>query len=140
MSEKGDFKFTVCDRNGRQCVSSSAKWEASVGYSRAVRSGPFIAVSGTVGVESDGSFALTVGDQTRRSLTIISAALEALGSNLGQVIRTRIFVTNISLWEEVGTAHAEAFGSTRPATSMVEVSRLIDPRCLVEIEADAIVP
>ena len=105
-----------------------------------MRSGPFIAVSGTVGVEADGSYAPTVGAQTRRALAIIKAAVESLGGTLGHVIRTRIFVTDISAWEEVGTAHAEYFGGIRPATSMVEVSRLIDPRILVEVEADAFVP
>jgi len=134
--------LSVVERSGRLCVGSdaAAKWEASVGYSRAVRSGPFIAVSGTVGVEADGSYAPTVGAQTRRALAIISAAVESLGGTLGHVIRTRIFVTDISAWEEVGAAHAEFFGAIRPATSMVEVSRLIDPRILVEVEADAVVP
>lgn len=109
-----------------------------MGYSRAVRSGPFVAVSGTVGVEEDGSYALSAGAQMRRALTIVRLALEALGARLDQVIRTRIFVRDIAQWLEIGEAHAEVFGDIRPATSMVEVSRLIDPRILVEIEADAI--
>lgn len=132
--------FSIVERSGRQCVNSAAaKWEGVVGYSRAVRSGPFVAVSGTVGVEADGSYAPTAGDQTRRAIAIIRLAIEALGGHLENVLRTRIYVTDITQWAEIGAAHAEAFGEIRPATSMVEVSRLIDPRILVEIEADAVI-
>jgi enamine deaminase RidA (YjgF/YER057c/UK114 family) len=111
-----------------------------VGYSRAVRSGPFITVSGTVGLNADGSYPATVGEQARRALAIIGAAIEALGGRLEHVVRTRMFVTDMAAAGEVGRAHGEVFGAIRPATSMVEVSALIDAVALVEIEADAVVP
>ncbi|MDH4126917.1 MAG: RidA family protein [Gammaproteobacteria bacterium] len=125
----------------RQRVSSGAPWEALVGYSRAVRSGDFIAVSGTTAVGNDGKL-IGEGDayqQTVRCIEIIRAALQQAGADLRHVIRTRIYVTDITLWQEIARAHQQAFDGVRPATSMVEVSRLIDPAMLVEIEADAIV-
>jgi enamine deaminase RidA (YjgF/YER057c/UK114 family) len=134
-----DVKITVEERLGRRCASTGAKWEPIMGYSRAVRSGNVIAVTGTVGINADGTYSKSVGEQTARALAIIRASIEALGGKLEQVIRTRVFVTDISQWEEVARVHGELFKDIRPATTMVEVSRLIDAEILVEIEADAIV-
>lgn len=134
-----DISITVTDRHGRRCASSGSKWEPVIGYSRAVRHGNHIAVTGTVGVNVDGSYPETVSEQTRRALTIIRAALEALGGRMEQVIRTRLFVTDISQWKAVGEVHGQIFGDIRPATTMVEVQRLIDDGALIEIEADAFV-
>lgn len=125
----------------RERYSSGAPWEAIVGYSRAVRTGPFIAVTGCAAVGPDGQL-VGEGDayaQAVRCIEIIAEVLEKADANLSDVVRTRIFVTDIDRWEEVGRAHKEAFGDIMPATTMVEVSRLIDPGMLVEIEADAVV-
>ena len=135
-----DVRITVSERHGRRLASSGSKWEPIVGYSRAVRSGNVIAVTGTVGVNADGTYAPAVAEQTRRALEIIRAALEALGGRLEHVIRTRMFVTDISRWEEVAAVHGKVFGEIRPATTLVEVARLIDAEALIEIEADAILP
>ena len=135
-----DIRITVTERHGRACASSGSKWEPIMGYSRAVRSGNAIAVTGTVGINADGSYAPALADQTRRSLTIIRAALEALGGRLEHVLRTRMYVTDVSKWEEVATVHGEVFGDIRPATTIVEVARLIDAGAQIEIEADALVP
>jgi enamine deaminase RidA (YjgF/YER057c/UK114 family) len=135
-----EVKATVVERHGRKTASTGAAWEPIVGYSRAVRSGALIAVSGTVGINPDGKYPASLGEQTRRALAIIRAAVEALGGRLEHVIRTRMFVTDIRRWEEAARAHGEVFGEIRPATSMVEVSRLIDADALVEVEADAVVP
>ncbi|MDR3639013.1 MAG: RidA family protein [Isosphaeraceae bacterium] len=132
-------KVTVEERGGRTYASTGSAWEPVIGYSRAVRSGTHIAVTGTVGVEANGSFAPTVKDQTRRALTIVLAAVEALGGKASDVVRTRIYVTDISRWEDVGHAHGEVFGTIRPATTMVQVARLIDDAAFVEVEADAVV-
>ena len=134
-----NIQITVTPRAGRQTASSGSKWEPIMGYSRAVRSGPFIAVTGTVGLNADGAYSPSVADQTRRSLAIIQAAIEALGGKLENVIRTRMYVTNISRWEEVAKIHGELFCEIRPATSIIEVTRLIDDKALIEIEADAVV-
>jgi enamine deaminase RidA (YjgF/YER057c/UK114 family) len=134
-----DIKITVEDRAGRRCASSGSKWEPIMGYSRAVRSGNLIAVTGTVGVNADGTYAKSVGEQTARSLAIIRAAVEALGGKLEHVIRTRMFVVDVSQWEQVACVHGEVFKDIRPATSIIEVARLIDAEALIEIEADAIV-
>ena len=134
-----DIKITVHERFGRRCASSGSKWEPIIGYSRAVRSGNIIAVTGTVGVNEDGTYPKTVQDQTRRSLAIIRAAIEALGGELDHVIRTRMFVTDISAWQEIAKAHGEVFAEIRPATTLVEVAKLIDKEALIEIEADAVV-
>src|SRR5262249_14549510 len=121
------------------CASSGSKWEPVVGYSRAVRSGNIIAITGTVGINADGTYSPSIEEQARRSLVIIRAAIESLGGRLEHVIRTRIFVTDISKWQEVAKAHGEIFGEIRPTTTMVEVSKLIDHDALIEIEADAVV-
>ena len=136
-----DVKITVTERaNGVRTASSGSKWEPIMGYSRAVRSGGHIAVTGTVGVNADGTYAKSMGEQTRRSLAIIAAALEALGADIKHVIRTRMFVTDVSKWEEVARVHGEVFADIRPATSILQVAKLIDSDALIEIEADAIVP
>ena len=133
-----DPRITVTEIAGRRRASSGTRFEPAVGYSRAVRSGPFITVSGTVGLNADGSYPSTIGGQARRALAIIRAAIEALGGRMEDVVRTRMFVTDIAAFDEVGRAHGEVFRDIRPATSMVEVSKLVDG-ALVEIEADAIV-
>jgi enamine deaminase RidA (YjgF/YER057c/UK114 family) len=134
-----DIKITVTERAGRQCASSGSKWEPIMGYSRAVRAGNVIAVTGCVGINADGTYSKSLGEQTRRSLAIIRAAVEALGGTIEQVIRTRMFVTDVSKWEEVARVHGEVFAEIRPATSIVEVAKLIDGDAQIEIEADAIV-
>jgi enamine deaminase RidA (YjgF/YER057c/UK114 family) len=134
-----DIRITIVDRHGRLCASSGAKWEPIMGYSRAVRSGNVIAVTGCVGINSDGTYPKSVGEQTARSLAIIRAAVEALGGQLEHIIRTRMFVTDVSRWEEVARVHGDVFRDIRPATTIVEVARLIDAEALIEIEADAIV-
>ena len=110
-----------------------------MGYSRAVRSGNVIAITGTVGINADGSYPATLGEQTRRSLQIVRAAIEALGGTMQHVIRTRMFVTDVSKWEEVARVHGEVFAEIRPATSILEVAKLIDAAAQIEIEADAVV-
>mgnify|MGYP001551635719 FL=1 len=125
----------------KQKVSSGAPWESIVGYCRAVRTGPHIAVSGTAPVSDDGKV-VGVGDpyrQAKRCIEIIAAALEQSGAGLDDVVRTRMYVTDISHWEAVGKAHGEAFREIQPATTLVQVTALIDPDMLVEIEADAFV-
>src|SRR5262245_66259386 len=134
-----DIKITVEERAGRRCASSGSKWEPIMGYSRAVRSGNVIAITGTVGVNADGTYAKTVGEQAARSLAIIRAAVEALGGKLEHVIRTRMFVTDVTRWEEVARVHGSVFKEIRPATTIVEVARLIDGDAVIEIEADAVV-
>ena len=116
-------------------VSSGAKWEAVVGYSRAVRVGQWVSVAGTTAAAPGGGAigGEDVAAQTREALQRIAKALEQVGAGLHDVVRTRMFVTDIGRWEEVGRVHGEVFGSIRPATSMVEVSRLIEPSLLVEI-------
>lgn len=124
----------------RQNVSSGAKWEGVVGYSRAVRVGELVFVAGTTASAADGGV-LHPGDmyrQAREALRRIEAALAEAGASLRDVVRTRMFVTDISRWEEAGRAHGEVFGDVRPATTMVEVARLIEPGMLIEIEAEAV--
>jgi enamine deaminase RidA (YjgF/YER057c/UK114 family) len=122
-------------------IHTGAPWESIVGYCRAVRVGAHVAVTGTAAVGENGEV-VGVGDaniQTKRCLEIIERALNDAGASLADVVRTRIYVTDISQWETVGRAHGDVFGEVYPATTMVEVSALIDPDMLVEIEADAIV-
>lgn len=110
-----------------------------MGYSRAVRIGNTIAVTGSVGVNADGTYSKSLADQTRRSLAIVQAAVESLGGRIDQIIRTRMFVTDVSQWEQVAKVHGEVFADIRPATSIVEVAKLIDAEAQIEIEADAVV-
>ena len=125
----------------RHTIAGGAPWESTVGYSRAVRVGPFVYVAGTTASDETGA-AVCPGDaygQTKHALGLIERALREAGARLEHVVRTRLFVTDIGQWEAVGRAHGEVFGTVRPAATMVEVSALIDPAHLVEIEADAVI-
>jgi len=126
----------------RRTYSTGTRWEPVVGYSRALRAGSLVFVSGTTSTDAEGEV-VAAGDayeQTRVILANVATALGQVGARLEHVVRTRIYVTDIARWEEVGRAHGEVFGEIRPATSMVEVSALIHPDMLVEIEAQALVP
>lgn len=123
----------------RENISTGSKWEPIIGYSRAVKVGNMVFVSGTTGTAADGKVvAGGVGPQTRQALRNIEAALVKAGGSLKDVVRTRIFMTDIAQWEAAGQAHGELFKDIRPATCMVQVARLIDPVMEVEIEADAV--
>jgi enamine deaminase RidA (YjgF/YER057c/UK114 family) len=124
----------------RTTVESGTEWETAAGYSRAVRVGPHVSVSGTTATNADGG--IVAGDaheQATRAIRNVGRALAEAGGDLADVVRTRLYVTDIDDWEAVATAHEAAFGGVRPATTMVEVNRLIAPELAVEIEADAIV-
>jgi enamine deaminase RidA (YjgF/YER057c/UK114 family) len=125
----------------RQNIPSGSKWEPLVGYSRAVRMGNHVHVSGTTASDPEGCplFPGDPGAQTREILRRIAGALAAAGAGLSDVVRTRIFVTDITRWEEVGRVHGEVFGVVRPACTLIEVSGLIDPSLMVEIEAEAVI-
>lgn len=122
----------------RENFATGTKWEPIVGYSRAVKVGNLIFVTGTTATNERGEVAGDAYAQTRQALANIEAVLRRAGATLKDVVRTRIFVTDISRWEEYGRAHGEYFGEIRPATTMVEISKLIAPEMLVEIEADAV--
>lgn len=129
------------DASRRTSVASGTEWEPIVGYSRAVRVGEMVFVSGTTATDAEGRV-VCAGDayaQTVQTLANVRTALEQVGARMEDVVRTRIFVTDIAQWKAVGRAHGEVFGAIRPATTMVEVSRLIDAAMLVEIEAVAVV-
>jgi len=125
----------------RRNISSGGPWESMVGYSRAVRVGPWVLVSGTTSMTTQGLVGRSSAyEQARQAFRTIENALHEAGASILHVVRTRMFVTNIQLWEQVARAHDEVLGTIRPAATMVEIKRLIDPEMLVEIEVDAYVP
>jgi enamine deaminase RidA (YjgF/YER057c/UK114 family) len=138
MTSNPQAGFIVSERAGKLAVSSGSAWEPKIGYSRAVKKGNMIFVSGCVGIEVDKTYSPDPTRQTERSLEIIRSALEALGASIADVVSTRMYITQIDQWERIALAHGKVFGDIRPATVMVEVSKLIDEAALVEIEATAV--
>ena len=139
MSQPSTAAFSIVQRAGKLTVSSGSPWEPKIGYSRAVKKGNMIFVSGCVGIEADKTYSTDVTRQTERSLEIIRGALEALGASISDVVSTHMYITDIAEWEKIALAHGKIFGEIRPATVMVEVARLIDDAARIEIEATAIV-
>jgi len=131
--------YVITDRNGAKTCSTGSAWEPKMGYSRAVRKANLIFVTGTVGINADKTYTPDVGAQAKRSLDIIKGAIESLGGKITDVVRTRMYVTDVTQWEKVAAVHGEVFGNIRPATTIVEVKQLIDKEALIEIEADAVV-
>jgi enamine deaminase RidA (YjgF/YER057c/UK114 family) len=129
----------LIERGLHRTIATDTPWEPVMGYSRAVRAGNTIVVTGTVGLLPDGTYPKSMVAQTERSLEIVRASIEALGGKIEHVIRTRIFTTDISQWKQIASVHGNVFAQIRPATTLVEVRRLIDEEALIEIEADAIV-
>ena len=132
-------KYEIVDRGATKTVSTGSAWEPKMGYSRAVRKGNMIFVTGTVGINADKTYTKDVGAQAKRSLEIVKGAIESLGGKITDVVRTRMYVTKISEWEKVALVHGEVFAAIRPATTIVEVARLIDDEALIEIEADVVI-
>lgn len=139
MSQPSTPVFSTVQRGGNLTVSSGSPWEPKIGYSRAVKKGNMIFVSGCVGIEADKTYSPDPIRQAERSLEIIGAALEALGASMDDVVSTRMYIIDIAEWEKIALAHGKIFGEIRPATVMVEVSKLIDDAARVEIEATAMV-
>ena len=132
-------EMTVSTVSGRRVVSTKTRWEPVIGYSRAVRAGDWIAVTGTIGLKPDGTCPPGADEQMRQALEIIISAIEALGGRRTDIVRTRMFVTDIGRWAEIGRVHAEMLGDVRPAATMVQVAALADPSAFLEVEADAVV-
>ena len=131
--------MTVSKVGGRQVVSTNTRWEPVIGYSRAVRAGNWILVTGTIGLRPDGTCPDTAVEQMRMSMETIVAVVVALGGRREDIVRTRIYVTDIELWEEVGRVHAEFMGDVRPATTMIGVASLAHEAAVLEVEADAVI-
>lgn len=129
----------IVQRNGRSHASTGSPWEARIGYSRALRTGNVITVSGTVGILPDGRYPVGGAAQARRAFELIFAAVEALGGKRSDVVRTRMFVTDIGDFEAIGAVHGELFAEVRPAATLVEVTRLVDAEARIEVEVEAIV-
>ncbi len=133
-------RVMIVSRVGRrQVVSTSTRWEPIIGYSRAVRAGNWILVTGTIGLRPDGTCPDTAAEQMRLSMETVIAAIVALGGRREDIVRTRIYVTDIGLWEEIGRIHAEFLGDVRPATTMIGVASLAHEAAVLEVEADAVV-
>jgi enamine deaminase RidA (YjgF/YER057c/UK114 family) len=131
--------MTVSKVGGRQVVSTSTRWEPVIGYSRAVRAGNWILVTGTIGLRPDGTCPDTAAEQMRMSMETVIAAVVALGGRREDIVRTRIYVTDIGLWEEIGRIHAGFLGDVRPATTMIGIASLAHEAAVLEVEADALI-